>query len=74
MATTIQVSEDLQKALANRKLFDRETYEEIIWDLIEDTMELSDQTKKEIEEARNQIKEGKFVTLDEAKKRLELNV
>ena len=74
MATTIQVSEDLQKALANRKLFDRETYEEVIWDLIEDTMELSDQAKKDIEEARKQIKEGKFVTLDQAKKRLELNV
>ena len=70
MATTIQVSDDLQKELSKRKLFIRETYEEVIWNLIEDTMELNEQTKKEIEEARKEIKEGKFVTLDEAKKRL----
>ena len=72
MATTIQVSEDLQTELSKRKLYDRETYEEVIWNLIEDTMELSEQTKKDIEEARKQIKEGNFVTMEEAKKRLSL--
>ncbi len=70
MATTIQVSDDLQTELSKRKLFTRETYEEVIWNLIEDTMELNEQTKKDIERARKEIKEGKFVTLEEAKKRL----
>ncbi len=40
MPTTIQVSENLQKELAERKLHDKETYEEVIWDLMEDALEL----------------------------------
>ena len=68
MATTIQISEDLQNELAKRKFFERETYEEVIWDVIEDTMELSEQTKKEIAEARKEFKEGKFYTLKEIEK------
>jgi hypothetical protein len=70
MTTTIQISAPLQKELSTRKLSDRETYEDIIWDLLEDTMELSDETKKEIELARAEIKAGKGISLSEAKKRL----
>ena len=70
MATTIQISEKLQNELNKRKLSERETYEEVIWDLLEDTMELSEETKKEIELARKEIKEGKFIPLSEAKKEL----
>ena len=33
MSTTIQVSEKLQKELAKRKIYEKETYEEVIWDL-----------------------------------------
>lgn len=72
MATTIQVSNKLQDELNKRKLFDRETYEEVIWDMLEDSMELNEQTKMEIEQARAEIKTGKYVTLSEAKKRLGL--
>ncbi len=72
MATTIQISSDLQGELTKRKIFDRETYEEIIWDLIEDTKELSEETKKDIEKARNEFKEGKFSTLEQVEKRLGL--
>jgi predicted transcriptional regulator len=72
MATTIQISEDLQKELSKRKLFDRESYEEVIWDILEDTMELSEQTKRDIEESRKQIKRGKFKTLEQVKKELGL--
>ena len=70
MATTIQVSEELVEELKGRKLFDKESYEEIIWDLIEDTQELSEETKKDIEEARSEIARGEYVTLEEAKKEL----
>jgi hypothetical protein len=73
MVTTIQISNKLQDELSKRKLFSRETYEEIIWDLMEDAMELNQQTKKEINEARKQIKEGKYLKIDEAKKRLGLD-
>ncbi|MDP7457869.1 MAG: hypothetical protein QGH47_04035 [Candidatus Woesearchaeota archaeon] len=72
MATTIQISEELAEKLKDKKLFDKETYEEVIWDLIEDTQELSDQTKKEIEQSRKEIKEGKFFTHEQVKKELGL--
>ncbi len=52
MATTIQISQDLKSKLSIRKTSDKESYEDIIWDLLEDTMELNDQTKKEIKIAR----------------------
>ena len=72
MATTIQVSEDLREELSKRKLFDRESYEEVIWDLLEDSMELSEETKRDLEEARKEIKEGKFITHEEIKKKFGL--
>ena len=72
MATSIQISEELQREIMNRKIYDKETYEEVIWDLIEDTQELSEQTKKEIAQARAEIKAGKSHTLAEVKKKLGL--
>jgi len=70
--TTIQISEELQEILSKRKLYDRETYEEVIFDLIEDTLELNEQTKKEIKQARREAKEGKTSTLSKVKKELGL--
>jgi predicted kinase len=70
MATTIQISEPLQEQLQKRKLSDRETYEEIIWDMIEDTQELNEETKRELVQARAEIKAGKFKTLSAVKKEL----
>ena len=72
MATTIQVSRDLLETLQKRKQYDKESYEEVIWDLIEDKMELSEETKNNIELSRKQIKEGKVYTLEEVKKKLDL--
>ena len=70
--TTIQISNTLHNELIQRKLFDRETYEEVIWDLIEDTRELNDQTKRDIEKASGEIKAGKVHTLAQVKKELGL--
>ena len=72
MPTTIQVSEKLQKELIKRKMYDKETYEEVIWDLVEDTLELDEDTKKEIAQARQEIREGKYHTMEEVKKELGL--
>ena len=72
MDTSIQISKKLQQELLKRKFFDKETYEDIIWDIIEDTAELNEQTKKDIEEARAQIKAGKVHTLAKVKKELGL--
>ncbi len=70
MATTIQISGKLRGALTQRKFFNRETYEEVIWDLIEDTKELSAETKKELGEARAEIKSGKIHTLAQIKEEM----
>ncbi|MHB1470906.1 MAG: hypothetical protein ACYCSA_08255 [Thermoplasmataceae archaeon] len=72
MPTTIQVSEKLQKELAKRKIFEKETYEEVIWDLMEDSQELDEETKREIAQARQEIREGKYHTLEDVKRELEL--
>ena len=72
MATTIQVSEQLVDTLKKRKQYDKESYEEVIWDLMEDTIELNKETKKEIEQARADYKAGKFYTHEQVKKRLGL--
>jgi len=68
MATTIQVSEKLKGKLEKRKLYDNESYEDVIWDLLEDSMELSEETKKNVEISRKQFKEGKFKTLEQIRK------
>jgi predicted transcriptional regulator len=72
MVTTIQISEELKKELSKKKFSDRETYESIIWDLLEDAMELNEETKKEIEESREEIKAGKVHTLAQIKKELKI--
>ncbi len=72
MATTIQISEKLQHELVKKKLFNKETYEEVIWDLMEDTMELSEETKRHIAQAEKDIKEGRVYTHEQVKKRLGL--
>ncbi len=72
MATTIQISEKLMGELKNKKMYGKESYEEIIWDLLEDTMELSEETKRHIKQSEKEIKEGKTATLAEVKKQLGL--
>lgn len=70
MATTVQVSRDLLETLQKRKLYDRESYEEVIWDLVEDSLELSEETKRNIEISRAEIKAGKVYTHEQVKKML----
>ncbi|MBU0979214.1 MAG: hypothetical protein KJ709_00275 [Nanoarchaeota archaeon] len=72
MVTTIQVSKELVEELKTRKMFDRESYEEVIWDLIEDTMELSEETKRNIKQAEKDIREGRVYTHEQVKKELGL--
>ncbi len=72
MVTTIQVSEQLVDTLKKRRQYDKESYEEVIWNLVEDTMEINEETKKEVEQARADINAGKFYTHEQVKKRLGL--
>ena len=72
MATTIQVSEKLIKELKQRKLYDKESYEELIWDLLEDSRELSEETKRHIEQSKKEIEKGNVHTHEQVKKELRL--
>jgi len=74
MVTSIQISENLLETLRKRKFNDKESYESIIWDLIEDTTELSEETKRGIAEARAEVKAGKVHKWEDIKKELSLNV
>lgn len=72
--TTIQISEALREKLETQKMSNKETYEEVILDLLEDTTELSEETKKAIRQAEADIKAGRVYTLTEVKKSLNINV
>jgi len=70
MATTIQISDYVKKTLEKMKVFERETYNEIIENLIEDQMEINEKTKKELDKA----KKGKSISHKEVKKILGYDV
>ncbi|MEK6889200.1 MAG: hypothetical protein AABW80_03785 [Nanoarchaeota archaeon] len=74
MVTSIQISEKLQEALAIRKLNDRESYEDIIWDLIDDDLELSEEDKRDIEKSKEDIKKRRVHRWEDVKKELNINV
>ena len=70
MATTISISRELLSKLKERKMYDKESYEEVIWDALEDSMELSEETKKRIKIAEEEITAGRIYSLEEVKKEL----
>ena len=72
MSTTIQISDSVKLILDRMKMMERETYNDIIERMIEDDLELNEKTKIEIEDARKRIKAGKFITQEDARKRLGL--
>ena len=74
MATTIQISNYLRERLQMMKLSNKESYEDVIWDLVEDHMALSEETKKAIKEAEADIKAGRVKSWEQVKKELKLNV
>ncbi|MFP3950367.1 MAG: hypothetical protein ACLFUZ_04750 [Candidatus Micrarchaeia archaeon] len=66
--TSIQVSEELLEKLKKRKLYERETYEEVIEDLLEDVSELSAETKESLARAEKDVKAGRVHSLESVKK------
>jgi len=70
MDTTIQVSRELLDRLAKMKIYNKESYEEVIWDMIEDRLELSEETKKDIEASREDIKTGRTIPLERLKNKI----
>ena len=72
IATTIMISKDLKEELNAMKLFENETYENIINDLIEDRKFLTQETLKEIAEAETEAKKGETISLEEIKRKMDL--
>ncbi len=63
--TSIQISSELKEALRKRKLHSKESYEEIIWDLLEDQMQLKDEIVEQIEKGRKEYLEGEYEVMDD---------
>ncbi len=74
MATTIQVSRYLLERLAERKFYGKESYEEVIWDLLEDASEISEETKKAIKESEEDVRAGRVKSWEQIKRELKLHV
>ncbi len=69
MATTIQISDNIKQVLDRMKIFERESYNEVIERMVEDDLELNQKTKLEIEAAKKRIASGKFLTQEQVEKR-----
>jgi predicted CopG family antitoxin len=69
METTIQISRELLEKLAKMKIHEKESYENVIWDLMEDRMQLSEETKKNLVLSEKDIKEGRMVSLEELRRK-----
>ena len=70
--TTVQLSVETKNKLEALKMSERDTFNGVIRDLLEDSTEVSEETKKEIKEALKDIKEGRTHTHEEVKKKLGL--
>jgi predicted CopG family antitoxin len=70
MDTTIQISNELLQRLKAMKISHTESYESIIWDLIEDRLEFSKQTKENLVKSEKEIAEGKTISLEKLKKKV----
>jgi hypothetical protein len=74
MDTTIQISKELLVKLRSMKLHEKESYESLIWDLLEDRMELNEETKKRVTKAEEEMKKGKAHKWEDVKKELKIDV
>jgi len=61
MATTIQISDSVKEILTRMRIFEKETYNEVIENMIEDQLDINAKTKRELEE-RKESKD--FISLD----------
>ena len=72
MVTTIQISDGLKEKLVSRKFTAKDRYEDVIWDLLEDTLELNEATKRDLATARAEFEAGEFTSHADLKKELGL--
>ena len=66
-STAIRISLELEKELTKLRKNDNESLEEVIWALIEDSRELSDEARADLKEAEMDVREGRVYSLDQVK-------
>jgi len=71
---TISISIELLDKLNSMKTDKEDSYEDIIWDLVEDRMELSNETKRDIVIAKKEIKAGRTIKLEDLAKKLKISL
>jgi len=71
-STAIQVPRDLKRSLDRMKISKRETYADVIERLVEDTLELSEETKRDIQRSLEDHKAGRYQTHEEVGRELGL--
>ena len=73
MATsTIQLSTEIKRKLESMKMHPRETFNDVLERLVEDVRELDAKTLAEVEEARAEIRAGKYLTQEQVRKAMGL--
>lgn len=70
MDTTIQISGELLGKLKQMKIYTKESYESIIWDLIEDRLAFSNETKSNIKSSEEDIRMGRTISLERIKQKI----
>jgi predicted transcriptional regulator len=70
--STIQLSTEIKRTLESMKMHPRETFNDVLERLIEDVRELDERTLAEVEEARAEIRAGKYLTQDQVRKAMGL--
>ncbi|MDP6156317.1 MAG: hypothetical protein QF682_09340 [Candidatus Thermoplasmatota archaeon] len=70
MPTTIQISNEMRNQLSALKMFERETYNDVLERILEDMREINDKTKIEIVKAIKEIESGNYKTHEEVRKEL----
>jgi len=70
--TSIQIKKKTKKILDSLKLSKRESYNDVIDNLIEDSLNLNEETLEDIQKAMGEYEQGQFISLEEAKQQLGL--
>jgi predicted CopG family antitoxin len=70
--TTIQLSTDVKRTLEAMKIHPRETFNDVLERLVEDVRELDGRTLVEVEEARAEIRAGRYLTQKQVRKAMGL--
>ncbi len=69
---TIQVSMKIKVALERMKLHPRESFTHVVERLMEDVRELDEETLAEVEDARAEIRAGRYPTHEQVRKAMGL--